>query len=58
MTASFGGSALFFAGFASFGLVLELLIVKKQLLSGCEDKISATVRTLQYPVLEFHGIPF
>jgi hypothetical protein len=35
------------AGFASFRVVLELFIVKEQLLPGCENKITSAIRTLQ-----------
>ena len=48
------GKPLGFARFAAFGLVLELFVVKEQLFSGREQKLSATVDTLQHFVLEFH----
>jgi hypothetical protein len=48
------GETLGFASFATFGLVLELLIVEEQLFSGGEQKLSTTVNTLQHLVLEFH----
>jgi hypothetical protein len=38
-----------------FGIVLELFVVKEELLTGGEHKLSAAVITLQYPVFEFHG---
>ena len=43
------------AGFATFRLVLELLVVEEELFSGCEDEVGAAVNTLQNLVLEFHG---
>jgi hypothetical protein len=43
------------AGLAAFWLILELLVVKKQLLPCCENEIGPTVYALQYFVLEFHG---
>jgi len=43
-----------FAGLAALGLVLELLIVEKQLFSRGEDEIGAAVNALQHLVLEFH----
>jgi hypothetical protein len=36
-------------------MILELLIVKKQLFAGREDEVSAAINTLQNLVLEFHG---
>jgi hypothetical protein len=53
-----GGSPFLLAGFAAFGYVLELFVVEEKLLSGGKYKIFATVHTLQYFVLEFHGFPF
>ena len=44
-----------FAGLATLGLVLELLVVKKQLFPGGKYKITATVDTLQHLVLKFHS---
>jgi hypothetical protein len=42
------------AGLAAFGFVLELFIVKKQLLASSENEVCATVDALQHLVLEFH----
>jgi hypothetical protein len=39
--------ALRLAGFASLRVVLELFIVKEQLLPGCENEIASAIRTLQ-----------
>jgi hypothetical protein len=39
-----------FAGFAALGVVLELLIVEKQLLSRSEDKFTVAVGTDQQSV--------
>src|ERR1051326_9109480 len=43
-----------FARLTPLGLVLELLVVEKQLLPGSENKIRAAVHALQSLVLEFH----
>jgi len=48
------GHPFHLAGFAALGFVLELLIVKKQLLAGCKHEVCATVDALQHLVLEFH----
>jgi hypothetical protein len=48
------GNALGLAVLAAFRLVLKLFVVEKQLLSGCEHEIRATIHTLQNLVLEFH----
>ena len=42
-----GGGTFGFAELAAFGLVLELLVVKEKLLTGCENKISSTIHTGQ-----------
>jgi hypothetical protein len=42
------------ANLATLGLVLELLVMKKQLLAGGEYKVGTAVNTLQDLVLEFH----
>lgn len=47
--------ALGFAGFTTFGFVLELLIVKEKLLPGCENEVGAAIDTVQNLVLKFHG---
>jgi hypothetical protein len=55
------GNPLTLAVLATFGLVLELLVVEKQLFPGCEHEIRATIDALQYLVLEFHceeALPF
>ena len=50
-----GRGAFRLAGFATFGLVLELLVMEEQLFSGGKDKLGAAVDALQNPVLIFHG---
>jgi hypothetical protein len=47
-----------FAGFATFGFVLELFIVKEELFPGCKYELRTAVYALQYLVLEFHKAPF
>jgi hypothetical protein len=42
------------ADLATLGLVLELLVMKKQLLAGGEDEVGTAVDTLQDLILEFH----
>jgi len=39
-----------------FGVVLELFIVKKELLAGSKNKLGATVDALQRSIGEFHGL--
>ena len=46
--------ALGFARLATFGLVLELLVVEKELFAGSEEKLRAAIDALEQPVLEFH----
>jgi hypothetical protein len=46
--------ALGLAAFAAFGLVLELFVVEEKLFASSENKISATVDTLEELVLEIH----
>jgi len=48
------GHALDFALLASLWIVLELLIVKEQLLTSGKDKVITAIRTLQYLVDEVH----
>ena len=48
------GHALRLAGFAAFGLVLELFVVKEKLFPGGERKVGAAVDAGQYLVLKFH----
>jgi hypothetical protein len=48
------GHTLDFALFAPLWIVLELLIVKEQLLSGGKDKVVTAIRTLQYLIDEVH----
>jgi hypothetical protein len=43
-----------FARLTAFGLVLELLVVKKQLLARSEDEIGAAIDAFQNLVLKFH----
>jgi hypothetical protein len=38
----------------AFGFVLELFVMKKQLLSGGKNKVGAAIYTLENLVLEFH----
>ena len=42
------------AGFATFGFVLELFVVKEKLFPGSENEITSTVDTFQHLVLKFH----
>jgi hypothetical protein len=49
------GDPLRLARFATFGLILELFVVKKQLLPGSKDEIGAAIDTLQNLVLKLHG---
>jgi len=44
-----------FASFAALRLVLEALVGEKHLLAGSKHKLGATLRTLQYLIVEFHG---
>jgi hypothetical protein len=46
--------SLALAVLAAFGFVLELLVVEKQLFTGCEHEIRATIDALQNLVLVFH----
>jgi hypothetical protein len=46
--------ALGFATFATFGFVLEALVGKKHLFAGGENKLCATLGTLQDLIVEFH----
>jgi hypothetical protein len=39
-----------------FGVVLELFVVKKELLAGSKNKLGATVDALQRSIGEFHGL--
>ena len=48
------GDPLGFASLATLGLVLKLFVVEEQLLPGGENKITATVDTLQHLVLKIH----
>jgi hypothetical protein len=50
-------NALCLAGLASFGFVLELLIVKKQLFACGKDEVRSAVDTFEYLVLEIHPSP-
>ena len=51
------GNTLDFALFATLWIVLELLIVKEELLPGGKDKVITAIRTLQYLVDEVHTRP-
>jgi hypothetical protein len=46
--------SLCLTNFATLGLVLELLVMKKQLFTRRKDEVRAAVYTLQYLVLKFH----
>lgn len=48
-------SSFRFARFAPLGLVLESLVGEKHLFASSEYKFGATLRTLQYLIVEFHG---
>jgi hypothetical protein len=48
------GHALRLAGFAALGFVAELLVVKKKLFPGGEDKVGTAVDASQYFILKFH----
>ena len=48
------GHALRLAVLAALGLVLELLIVEKQLFPGGEGKVGSAIDALEYLVLKFH----
>jgi hypothetical protein len=51
------GHTLDFALLAPFWIVLELLIVKEQLLTSGKDKVITAIRTFQYLVDEVHTRP-
>jgi hypothetical protein len=51
------GHTLDFALLATFWIVLELLIVKEQLLTGGKDKVVTAIGTFQYLVDEVHTRP-
>ena len=36
------------------GVILELFVVKEDLLTGSEDKVSPTIHALQDPIGKFH----
>jgi hypothetical protein len=55
---SLGWGPFLLADLAPFGQVFKLLVVEENLFPGGEHKILAAIYTLQYLVLEFHGIPF
>ncbi len=46
--------SLAFAVLATFGFVLELLIVEEQLFTRCEHEFRATIDALQNLILVFH----
>lgn len=48
-------STLRFTILATFGFVLKLLVVEKQLFPSGKDEVRAAVHALQHLVLEFHG---
>lgn len=45
-----------FARFATFRFVLEAFVGEKHLFAGREDKFSATIGTLQNPIMVFHTL--
>jgi len=47
-------ASLQLARLTALGIVVKLLIVKKQLLTGGEDKILPAIHAFEYLVLEFH----
>lgn len=47
--------ALRLALLAALGIVLELFVVKKQLLASGEDELFPAINTLQDSICEFHG---
>jgi hypothetical protein len=49
------GKTFGLAGFTAFGFVAKLLVVEEQLFTRGENKVRATIYTLQRPVLEFHA---
>src|SRR5271165_1199268 len=51
-SATFG--ALGLAGLAALGLILKTFIGEEHLLSAGKDKLGATLRTLQDPIVVFH----
>ena len=48
-------STLRLALFAVLGIVRELLVVKKNLFTGCKDKIRATINAGHDSIRKFHG---
>jgi hypothetical protein len=46
--------SLALASAAAFRFILELLVVKKQLFPGSENKITPAIDTLEHLVLKFH----
>jgi hypothetical protein len=48
------GYAFVLAGLAAFGFILELLVVKEELLPRRKDKFSAAIYALKNLILEFH----
>jgi hypothetical protein len=48
------GYPLVLATFAAFGFILELLVVKEELLPRRKNKFSAAIYTLENLILEFH----
>jgi hypothetical protein len=58
LSRSWGGSEhrdpLRLASLAAFGLVFELLVVKKELFPGGENELIPAVDTLEHLVLKFH----
>jgi hypothetical protein len=48
------GHALGLAGFTALGLILEPLVVEKQLFPGGKNEVGTAVDAGQYLVLKFH----
>jgi hypothetical protein len=40
---------------AALGVICKLLVVEEELLTGSEDKLSATIDALQNSICKFHG---
>src|SRR6185437_8591162 len=49
------GETFGLTGLTAFGFVAKLLVVEEQLFTRGENKVRATIYTLQRPVLEFHA---
>ena len=47
--------ALGLALFAALGVILEILVVEKELFARSEDEFGAAINTLENLIREFHG---